>query len=110
MSHHVPIQMNMANQDRHRQTDTDTMTAVTPESDVNVAACRNILKTNDVRTGLKKPEEEEARLASAAAAAHDDSATAAASAAGRHASSHADAAPPGARDPEWDTANAARQR
>lgn len=76
---------------------------------MNLAACRNILKTNDVRTGLKKPEEEEARLASAAAA-QDDSATAPASAAGRHASSHTEAALSGAQDPKWDTANAARQR
>ena len=73
------------------------------------------MKSNDIRTGLKKPEKEaEASLATSAAAAQEASLGSqpqAGSAAGRKDSSQAEAAPSdAAQDFEWEAAKAARQR
>jgi len=83
-----------------------------------LGVCRNILKTNDVRTGLKKPEQESNKRAPSVEAAqladtaqHDDAAATAAAdrEPGRNgqAESVASAAAAAA---EWDAAIVARQR
>ncbi len=81
--------------------------------------CRNILKTNDVRTGLKKPEQESKKRAPSVEAAQladaardaDGAATAAADrepGTSGQAATLASAAAAAAA--EWNAANAARQR
>ena len=84
-----------------------------------LGVCRNILKTNDVRTGLKKPEQESKKRAPSVEAAQladaardaDGAATAAADrepGTSGQAATLASAAAAAAA--EWDAANAARQR
>ena len=81
--------------------------------------CRNILKTNDVRTGLKKPEQESKKRAPSVEAAQladtaqnaDAAATAAADREpGRSGQAATLASAAAAAAAEWDAASAARQR
>ena len=86
--------------------------------------CRNILKTNDVRTGLKKPEQEAQQKAVSSQSAQLAEAGAAAAMSGAEASRHAilssqaatasstgdgESEAPAAPS-EWDLASAARDR
>ncbi|KAL0020521.1 hypothetical protein WJX79_000102 [Trebouxia sp. C0005] len=75
---------------------------------------RNILKTNDVRTGLKKPEQESKKQAPSFEAAQladaaQDADAAAAAAADREPGRSGQAATFASAAAEWDAANAARQ-
>ncbi len=79
-----------------------------------LGVCRNIFKTNDVRTGLKKPEQESKKRAPSVEAAQlaDAAQGADAAAADREPGTSGQAATlaSAAAAAEWDAANAARQR